>query len=154
MFMVSVILCVVLVLFLSLCLLVLTATTTTQGQRGATRTTTVTGRRQSLGLQIHIVFQLNLVFSLRVQSATPKKNANGKRQNDGKQPSIANSIMGSISRNVLSDFDKVDIPKPDLRLEAKLSAEVSIDRFYTLLNIQLPFGLGFFYEFYDLNCVD
>ncbi|KAK2442231.1 P-loop containing nucleoside triphosphate hydrolase superfamily protein [Trifolium repens] len=47
------------------------------------------------------------------------------RQSDGKT-SIANAIiaiMGSTSRNVLSDFDKVVIPKPDLRLEAKLSAE-------------------------------
>ncbi|MCI52990.1 ATPase family AAA domain-containing protein [Trifolium medium] len=33
--------------------------------------------------------------------------------------------MGSTSRNVLSDFNKVDIPKPDLRLEAKLSAEIN-----------------------------
>ncbi|GAU43260.1 hypothetical protein TSUD_134040 [Trifolium subterraneum] len=56
------------------------------------------------------------------KSATPKKNSNGKRQSDGKI-SIANAIMGSTSRNVLSDFDKVDIPKPDLWLEAKLSAE-------------------------------
>ncbi|XP_058787652.1 uncharacterized protein LOC131662001 [Vicia villosa] len=45
------------------------------------------------------------------KSATPKKNAS------------ANGIMGSTSRNVLSDFDKVDKAKPDLRLEAKLSAE-------------------------------
>ncbi|CAL5202973.1 unnamed protein product [Lathyrus oleraceus] len=45
------------------------------------------------------------------KSATPKKNAS------------ANGIIGSTSRNVLSDFDKVDKPKPDLRLEAKLSAE-------------------------------
>ncbi|KAK2442206.1 P-loop containing nucleoside triphosphate hydrolase superfamily protein [Trifolium repens] len=56
------------------------------------------------------------------KSATPKKNASGKKQSDGKT-SIANAIMGSTSRNVLSDFDKVVIPKPDLRLEAKLSAE-------------------------------
>lgn len=52
-----------------------------------------------------------------IQSATPKKNAS------------ANGIIGSTSRNVLSDFDKVDKPKPDLRLEAKLSAEVSVYQF-------------------------
>ncbi|XP_045803964.1 uncharacterized protein LOC123897403 [Trifolium pratense] len=56
------------------------------------------------------------------KSATPKKNSNGKRQSNGKI-SIADAIMGSTSRNVLSDFDKAVIPKPDLRLEAKLSAE-------------------------------
>ncbi|CAK8566401.1 unnamed protein product [Lathyrus sativus] len=45
------------------------------------------------------------------KSVTPKKNA------------PTNDIMGSTSGNVLSDFDKVVKPKPDLRLEAKLSAE-------------------------------
>ncbi|XP_027190964.1 uncharacterized protein [Cicer arietinum] len=45
------------------------------------------------------------------KSATPKKNAS------------ANGIMASTSRNVLADFDKVVISVPDLRLEAKLSAE-------------------------------
>jgi hypothetical protein len=51
--------------------------------------------------------------------------------------------MGSTSRNVLSDFDKVVIPKPDLRLEAKLSAEVSVD----WLTRQLSIGLGFLMNF-------
>ncbi|KAJ1388107.1 P-loop containing nucleoside triphosphate hydrolase [Sesbania bispinosa] len=45
------------------------------------------------------------------KNATPKKNAS------------ANGIKGSVSRHVLADSDQIDTPVPDLRLEAKLSAE-------------------------------
>ncbi|XP_027338527.1 uncharacterized protein LOC113852450 isoform X1 [Abrus precatorius] len=45
------------------------------------------------------------------RSATPKKNAS------------ANGIRGSTSRQVLTDSDQVNTPMPDLRSEAKLSAE-------------------------------
>jgi len=84
-------------------------------------------------IHIHIVLNLNIVFfffyfCVHQQSATPKKSASGKKTTDEKT-STANGITGSTSRNVLSDFDKVTT-KPDLRLEAKLSAEVSVDWFW------------------------
>jgi len=78
-------------------------------------------------LNLNIVFFF-FYFCVHQQSATPKKSASGKKTTDEKT-STANGITGSTSRNVLSDFDKVTT-KPDLRLEAKLSAEVSVDWFW------------------------
>lgn len=75
-----------------------------------------------------------------IQSATPKKNAS------------ADGITGT-SRNVLSDFDKVSKYKPDLRLEAKLSAEVSVwikSALFVFVKYTTTFRTRVLYEFYDL----
>ena len=66
------------------------------------------------------------VVFLCKQNSTPKKN------------SSANGSKGSTSRQVLPDSDQVDThtPVPDLRLEAKISAEVGV-----IVLALLEFGL-------------
>lgn len=69
-------------------------------------------KRFGTSVSNHVSFTSIIFFSK--QNSTPKKNVS------------ANGInKGSTSQQVLADPFQVDTPVPDLRLEAKISAEVS-----------------------------